>query len=239
LDSDEEPDVPVPTGGTSGQVLSKVDSVDYNTEWRSLLLTPTGVISQFAGSTAPTGYLLCLGQELAISSFGDLYDVVQTNYGTLTNGSGGAGTTHFRLPNLQGRIPVGRDASQTEFDVLGETGGAKTHTLTEAQMPSHTHTTPNHSHSFSATTSSNGSHSHVLQDSVAEGSPTGGGWTVFTGIRRNSGWGDTRYVDAAGAHTHTLSGTSGNASPTTNSSGSGAAHNILQPYIVVNYIIKT
>jgi hypothetical protein len=38
-----------------------------------------------------------------------------------------------------GRVLVGRDAGQTEFDTLEETGGAKTHTLTEAEMPAHTH----------------------------------------------------------------------------------------------------
>jgi|11_taG_2_1085331.scaffolds.fasta_scaffold15218_2 hypothetical protein len=39
-----------------------------------------------------------------------------------------------------GRTLVGLDASQTEFDTVEETGGSKTHTLTEAEMPSHTHT---------------------------------------------------------------------------------------------------
>jgi hypothetical protein len=38
-----------------------------------------------------------------------------------------------------GRVMVGLDASQTEFDVVEEVGGAKTHTLTTAQIPSHTH----------------------------------------------------------------------------------------------------
>jgi len=39
-----------------------------------------------------------------------------------------------------GRVLVGIDTTQTEFDVLGETGGAKTHTLSTAEMPAHTHT---------------------------------------------------------------------------------------------------
>jgi microcystin-dependent protein len=49
-------------------------------------------------------------------------------------------STQFYLPDLRGRVPVGRDASQTEFDTLGESGGSKTHTLTTAEMPSHNHT---------------------------------------------------------------------------------------------------
>jgi microcystin-dependent protein len=58
-----------------------------------------------------------------------------TSYGA------GDGTTTFNIPDYRGRTLVGHDASQPEFDVLGETGGAKTHTLTTAQMPSHTHRT--------------------------------------------------------------------------------------------------
>ena len=41
-----------------------------------------------------------------------------------------------------GRVPVGIDAGQTEFDTAEETGGAKTHTLTISEMPSHNHNQP-------------------------------------------------------------------------------------------------
>lgn len=58
---------------------------------------------------------------------------VSTNPGTLL----GFGTwTAYGA----GRVIVGLDSGQTEFDTLDETGGAKTHTLTEAEMPAHTHT---------------------------------------------------------------------------------------------------
>ena len=193
--------------------------------------TPAGIISQFAGSTAPDGYLLCHGQSLSTTAYSDLFAAIGYTYG----GSGSS----FAVPNLQNRIPVGK-GTDVEFDTLGETGGEKTVAITEAQMPSHTHTTPNHSHTFSTTTSENGSHQHTLIDSYNEGisSPSGQS-TVFAGNRQKSGYEDTRYVQAAGSHTHTLSGTTSNSSPTTNSAGSGNAHNNLQPYIVVNYIIKT
>ena len=45
-----------------------------------------------------------------------------------------------------GRVPVGVDAGQTEFNTVEETGGAKTHTLATSEMPSHTHTQNAHSH---------------------------------------------------------------------------------------------
>lgn len=48
----------------------------------------------------------------------------------------------------QGRVLVGQDSGQTEFDVVEETGGAKTHTLTSNEMPAHTHVQNAHSHTI-------------------------------------------------------------------------------------------
>lgn len=182
------------------------------------LLTPTGSISQYGGASAPTGWLLCDGQELSIASYTALYNVLTTNgtvfpYGANTNGSGGAGSTHFRLPNFKGRIPVGLDSGQTEFDTLGETGGAKTVTLTENQsgLRSHTHTTQ--------------SHTHVIDDNTEVGS------TYATG--------GSRYAMQYDSTAQTFN--SGSTTVVVNSvAGASAteAHNNLQPYIVLNYIIK-
>jgi microcystin-dependent protein len=95
--------------------------------------TPSGVIMQFAGVTAPAGYLFCDGTAVSRATYGGLFTAISTTYGV------GDNSTTFNLPDLRGRVPVGRHTSDSSFDVLGETGGAKTHTLTIAEMPSHTH----------------------------------------------------------------------------------------------------
>jgi len=92
-----------------------------------------GTIAAYAGSKAPTGTLLCDGAAVSRTTYAALFAIIGTMYGT------GDGSTTFNLPNLKGRVVVGRDAYQAEFDTLGETGGAKTHTLTESQIPSHAH----------------------------------------------------------------------------------------------------
>jgi microcystin-dependent protein len=59
-----------------------------------------GILLQFAGSTAPTGYLLCEGQSLLVDEYSALHGVIGYTYG----GSG----ANFNIPDLRSRIPVGR-----------------------------------------------------------------------------------------------------------------------------------
>jgi len=93
-----------------------------------------GQIFAFAGNFAPRGYMLCQGQTLAIQQYAALFSILGTTYG-------GNGTSTFQLPNLQGRSIVGYGTSQSGTPyVLGETGGVTSVTLTQAQMPLHTHT---------------------------------------------------------------------------------------------------
>lgn len=159
--------------------------------------TPTGSVIAFAGSTAPSGWLLCFGQAVSRTTFAALFAALGTTYGA------GDGSTTFNLPDLRGRVVAGEDdmggtsanrlTNQTggiDGDILGATGGAETHTLTIAQMPSHSHT-------LSANASTAGS----------------------------------------GFATAMASNTSINL--TTSAQGSGAAHNNVQPTIILNYIIKT
>jgi microcystin-dependent protein len=188
---------------------------------------PVGTVSQTARASAPTGYLICDGSAVSRTTYSDLFDAIGTAYGV------GDNSTTFNIPNLKGKVPVGRDSSQTEFDTLGETGGEKTVALSEGNLPSHSHSMA-HTHTFSGTTSSDGNHAHNTWNLYTVAA---GGGAVMTGA---PGDGRGNATDAQGTHSHTYSGTtSGSSSANTGSVGSGTAHNNLQPYVVLNYIIKT
>ncbi len=93
-----------------------------------------GEIRMFAGTFAPRGNSFCDGQLLAISQNQALFSLLGTTYG-------GDGRTTFALPDLRGRLPlhVGTGPGLSPR-ALGSKGGTETETITEAQLPSHTHT---------------------------------------------------------------------------------------------------
>jgi microcystin-dependent protein len=92
-----------------------------------------GEIRVFAGNFAPAGWLLCQGQQLSISEFETLFQLIGTTYG-------GDGQQTFNLPDLQSRVPVhmGTGPTGTTY-VIGEKAGVESVTLTIQQMPVHNH----------------------------------------------------------------------------------------------------
>ena len=93
-----------------------------------------GEIRIFSGNFAPKGWAVCDGQLLPISQNTALFSLLGTNYG-------GDGKSTFGLPNLQARFPLhqGSGPGLTPRSV-GESDGSPAVTLTEAQMPAHSHT---------------------------------------------------------------------------------------------------
>jgi microcystin-dependent protein len=92
-----------------------------------------GQIAMFAGNFAPSGWALCDGQLLAISSNTALFSLLGTTYG-------GDGQTTFALPDLRGRAPIHAGQGTGLSDKrLGQRGGAEQVTLQVSNLPSHTH----------------------------------------------------------------------------------------------------
>jgi microcystin-dependent protein len=103
---------------------------------------PAGAMMPFAGTAAPSGWLLCYGQEVSRSTYSVLFAVIGTTYGA------GDGSSMFNVPDFRGRTPIGKDnmggtsanvVTNSDADVLGGKGGEENHALTIAEMPSHHH----------------------------------------------------------------------------------------------------
>jgi microcystin-dependent protein len=129
-----------------------------------------------------------------------------------------------------GRVLVGRDSGDTDFDTAGETGGAKTVTLTEAQMPVHTHVQNSHNHTQDAHTHVQNAHAHVQnQASLATGGLNGSTPDTSTSTSVASGYSTAN----ATAVNQNATATNQAATAVNQNAGSGGAHANVQPYIVV------
>jgi microcystin-dependent protein len=255
------PNITGAVSATHTEIDAAVDAV------QAAQYIPAGSILPFAGSSTPSGYLLCYGQAVSRTTYSGLYTAIGTTWGV------GDGTTTFNVPDFRDRMLVGKaDMGGTDAAIidslltsttLGATydgeGAIDTITLAEANLPAHTHSI---SGTCSGTTASDGSHTHTYSGSTATGgththdngsSANNGSVNVASGnqtsVADNGGSADT---GSGGSHSHTYSGTtdsdgahthsfSGTITGTSGSTGSGTAFTvaILNPCAVVNFIIKT
>jgi microcystin-dependent protein len=205
--------------------LNYVDGVTSNIQTQIDNVTstamPTGALVPYAGTSAPSGFLLCYGQEVSRTTYASLFSAIGTTYGT------GDGSTTFNLPDLRGRAVAGQDdmggssanrltgqSGGVNGDTLGGTGGNETHTLTEAELAAHTHTVNSVTVYGISGTGSNGQ------------SASGLSFATPTNVETITEHATTQGTSTA--HTASLANT-----------GSGSAHNNVQPTIILNYIIKT
>ena len=89
-----------------------------------------GEIQWVSFNFAPKGWAFCNGQLLPINQNQALFSLLGTTYG-------GDGRVNFALPDLRGRVIVGAGSPGAHY--LGERGGEHAHTVTQAEMPTHTH----------------------------------------------------------------------------------------------------
>ena len=205
-------------------------------------------LNKMDGCTATTSNLN------ALAGINNIYDVVypvgciyestsSTNPSTLFTG-----TTWSAFG--QGKMLVGLDPNDADFNSTSDSGGSKTVTLTTDQIPSHNHSfsgssgsAGSHSHTYSGTTSSHGGHAHNYtvrtgrSYSSSTGSATNGVVQGSNGVQLDS---STQSTASAGSHSHTYSGTtsshgghSHSVSGTIGNKGGGQAHDNMPPYVVV------
>ena len=202
--------------GTTAQFNTALTDADFATTALLEARVPVGAVNMWVTGTAPSGWLLCQGQEVSVSTYSALSSVIGTNYGALTNGSGGSGTSHFRLPDLRGRVPMGvgtgrnvansADLTARAFAAatFSKVSDAENVTLTAAQsgLPQHNHSTD-----------------------------------IFStaDVHYNAGFGSTtQFARGGGSYIE-------NRQLTTTNSGPNAAsesHTNTQPSTVINFIIK-
>jgi microcystin-dependent protein len=214
---------------------------DFKLSLNNIDFLPIGSIIIYSGQYIPTNWLKCDGLQLLVNDYIDLYNIIGNLYG--------GDTFNFNLPDLRGKTIIGINDKY----YLGQTGGEEVHVLTIDELPSHNFEgTTNISgiHNHNENTSLNGDHVHKLNSDISDyglihksngDNNTVNNLSLTNGLNlpdllkkpmqldiNNSGL-HYHTINDDGAHNHTF---------VTNTIGVNKAHNIMQPYIIMNYIIK-
>jgi len=139
------------TTQTDDEILINRTSGDtglYKVSRRNLLdavpTNPPGVILPYGGNAAPASWLLCDGAQYRIADYPSLFEAIGYNFGgrsTLPSG-------FFKVPDLRGRLPLGKDdmggtsanvVTAESADVIGSTDGSQETTILTQNLPEHKH----------------------------------------------------------------------------------------------------
>ena len=238
---------------------------------------PIGVVMMWTTNSIPTGWVLCDGRSLSKTTFAGLFAVIGGIYGS--------GSSTFNVPNLCSRsiVGAGQGVNLTNRGIA-TIGGAETHTLSVAEMPSHGHiltvnANGSHTHGQSGSTGAGGDHSHTTAvggNHSHTGGTGGASANYYSGgnlsrapryrpdilgdderagyvncIENFSSGNHTHglNINGAGDHGHSISQHTGHQhtidttpnhihTGTADNSGGGTSHNNMQPFFVLQFIMR-
>ena len=225
--------------------------------------SPTGSIVMWSGASIIDGYLFCDGSLKNKTDYPDLFSILGNTYGTQT-------ASQFYLPNLQDKFAIGKGSTYSTLGATGGSatvtpsgsnsvpnfsgssssvsgsvsisGTTGSHTLTLAQIPSHSHFTSSSGNGFPNTVQANGS---LTMTSLSNGGAGNNDYNLF-GVSGQANQSPSQSVGGGAGHSHSFSTSASISGGTTTASGSVSAPNftgnsasIINPYIAMNYIIKT
>lgn len=266
------------TGSTGAHLVVTPDQLALSNYVPTLI--PSGVISAYGGTSAPTGYLACDGSAVSRSTYASLFTAISTGWGA------GDGSTTFNVPDLRSRSIVGSGTGTKLFTITANSGN--TFTVTTPTGP--TNSVNNEIQNGTAVVFNAGTAGNLvnvttyymvrvaynqfklattLANAIGTGNGASGTSTVITLSGTEAGTftytlsartvadtgGEENHNLVLGelpSHTHTVPGgstTGGNlvtaragstdSTPSSSASGGSLGHNILSPFGVTLYIIKT
>lgn len=194
-----------------------------------------GCVYMYGGDVVPSKFLLCDGSAISRTTYYELFSVIGTTYGV------GDGSTTFNLPLMEGRVVIGVSGTHA----LGTTGGTESVTLTEQELPIHSHTIPLHGHASTVKATTPVLSHSITQPAFTYSAPSGN-----SSCLGGNGYGKSSSVNASRSTNLAISNHASESCTKTGgvndcsafdmvSTGGDNSHDNMQPFVAVNYIIYT
>lgn len=207
-------------GNGSGGTAAAAAGTDY-------LAAQPGMVFDFAGTAAPSGYLVCDGSAVSRATYAALFTAIGTTWGA------GDGSTTFNLPDLRRRTTIGAGGTAVAgpANTVGAVGGEETHVLTVGELAAHNHGTNETPHSH-ANTLSDPQHAHNYK---VQANSSGGEVNL---LPLTTGTSALQPTQSANTNV-SINNAAASTGITIQNNGSSTAHNNMPPSAVVTKIIKT